>query len=137
LRYSDIDPAILIRVAENIGRQISKIKNLVAYTNYSFFWAVRNATRREREERALLEQLTVTHALTADTDEAKLIEQQILIRELLALLNGLDREIYIRRLNGLSFQQIDEDLSLKPRTSEYRYREAKLRFRALSGTTQR
>jgi hypothetical protein len=71
-------------------------------------------------------------ALRSSDPRCDSIEKQILVRELLETLNGLDREIYLRRLNGFEFAEIDKALSLRPRTSEYRFREAKLRLQALS-----
>lgn len=50
------------------------------------------------------------------------------------MLDGLDREIYLRRLRGFKFKEIEAALLLKPRTSEYRFREAALRLRKLLET---
>ena len=56
-------------------------------------------------------------------------ERQILLEEMLSNLSGQDRDIYSLHLKGFSFAEIDKKLNLKPRTSEYHYREAQERLR--------
>lgn len=126
----DADPDVLLNAASAVCANIRSIRNFPAYANRSIFRIARKAYIAERKLTAKF------HALP---DEAKsiedravsheVVEQQILLQELMLTLGPLDKEIYTHRLNGLSFVEIDEALSLKPRTSEYRFREAQFRLR--------
>lgn len=49
---SDIDPAVLVRIATNIAHRIDKVKNLFAYTNRAFFRAAIKARVEEHREAA-------------------------------------------------------------------------------------
>ncbi|MGC2657315.1 MAG: hypothetical protein WA324_05010, partial [Bryobacteraceae bacterium] len=121
----------LIRVASNIGTNADRIKDLRAYTSSAFFRTVRSAKIAAEKDAALLEPLQTHHLesrAVSTMSTVPPVEQQILVQELLQRLNGVDREIYLARLKGKSFKQIDGALSLKAGTSENRYREAKRRL---------
>lgn len=60
--------------------------------------------------------------MAIDDGKSDQIENRILVRELLETLAPQDREIVVRRMSGDSFPGIDNDLNLKPRTAESRYR---------------
>jgi hypothetical protein len=129
----DVDIGTLLRAANNIGAQVGCIRDLPKYTEYSFFRVVKQAKIMRKKEDDRFEELGPHHLRRlAQHRRSDPVEDQILIGELLEDLNGLDKEIYLRRLSGDSFERIDNELSLKPRTSEYRYREAKRRLRRRS-----
>jgi len=120
----------VLRTAVNVARNIDCAKDPSAYANRSFFRVDRNARIAASKEAALTEQLGPHHLNNQATSlrAVEPVEQQVLIRELLEQLDGLEREIYLARLSGDSFKQIDKTLSLKPGTSEDRYRKAKYRL---------
>ena len=59
------------------------------------------------------------------------IEKKILVRELLDTLSPRDREIVMRRVSGDTFPEIDNEMKLKPRTAETRFRASKAILRKL------
>lgn len=120
----------VLRTAVNVARNIDGARDPDAYTKRSFFRVDRSARIAARKEAALTEQLGPQHLSNqaATLQAVEPVEQQVLIRELLEQLDGLEREIYLARLSGDSFKQIDKTLSLKPGTSEDRYRKAKYRL---------
>jgi hypothetical protein len=124
------DPSVVINAAANVCAKIGEIRNFRAYANRSIFRAVRQGYVAECKEQAIMQPLSGSVGDLADrTLSSETVEQQILIDELLSTLSAIDREIYVRHLNGQTFPAIDEALSLKPRTSEYRFREAQSRIR--------
>ena len=134
LANPDVDPDVLLEIASRVSAQIGSVQNLAAYTGRAIFRASKKASIEERKWLKRFRQFMPqeAEALRSSDPRCDPIEKQILVRELLETLNGLDREIYLRRLNGFEFAEIDKALSLRPRTSEYRFREAKLRLQALS-----
>lgn len=130
LRTPDADPDLLISAASSVCANMTDIKDFAAYANRSIFRVTRRAYVTERKAQARLQSLPDQgRHLEDETVLAEVVEQQILIEELLSGLNPIDREIYRRRLDGQSFPHIDRTLRLKPRTSEYRFREAQARVR--------
>jgi hypothetical protein len=130
LGTSAADPSVLINAAANVCANIGTIRNFTAYANRSIFRAARQGYVAECKTQALMEPLSGRLRDVEDrTASTEAVEQQILIEELLNALNSIDREIYVRHLKGQSFPCIDKALSLKPRTSEYRFREAQSRIR--------
>ncbi len=131
----DADPDVLINVASGVCANLGSVRNFAAYANRSIFRAARKAYVVEKKLETRLEPLPEdSRSLEGLTTSPEPVEDQILLQELLNHLNGLDREIYLRRLKGFSFVEIDTALNLKPRTSEYRFREAQLRLRKTLST---
>ena len=132
LRSPHTDPQKLVDAAVGICANLADIRNLNAYANRSMF---RETRRAYVEERKLAEESEPipddTGTFEELTTSPEPIERQILLEKMLSSLGGLDRDIYVLHLKGFSFAQIDKKLNLKPRTSEYRYREAQLRLRKL------
>ena len=130
LRSPDTDPQALVDAAFGICANLPSIRNLSAYVNRSMFRATRRAYVAERklaqQSEPIQEDTRTFEELTISPEP---IDQQILLEEMLSSLSGLDRDIYSLRLKGFSFIEIDKKLNLKPRTSEYRYREAQSRLR--------
>lgn len=124
------DPCTVINAAANVCAKIGEIRNFSAYANRSIFRAVRQGYVAECKTQAVMQQLSRSVSNLEDrTVSSEAVERQILIEELLSTLSSIDREIYVRHLNGQTFPSIDKTLSLKPRTSEYRFREAQSRIR--------
>jgi hypothetical protein len=123
------DPSVLINAAANVCANIGEIRNFAAYANRSIFRAARRGYVEECKAQALMEPLPRELRHREDSTVTESVERQILIEELLSVLSPIDRDIYTRHLNGQTFPQIDKALSLKPRTSEYRFREAQSRIR--------
>jgi hypothetical protein len=130
LGVPEADPHLLIAAASAVCANIDRIRNFPAYANRSIFRAVRQGYVAECKEQAIMQPLSGSvRDLEDRTVSSGAVERQILIEELLSTLNSMDREIYVRHLNGQTFPTIDKALSLKPRTSEYRFREAQSRIR--------
>jgi hypothetical protein len=132
LRSPHSDPQTLMDAASGICANLANIRDLPAYANRSMFRATRRAYVAERklveESEPISEDSGVFEELTTSPDP---IDRQILLEKMLSSLSGLDLDIYTLHLKGFSFVQIDKKLNLKPRTSEYRYREAQLRLRKM------
>ena len=60
-----------------------------------------------------------------DSSQVEQIENHILVRELLDTLSPLDREIFVRRMDGMTCAEIDLAMDLKPRTAEIRFEACK------------
>jgi hypothetical protein len=124
------DPSTVINAAANVCAKIGEVRNFSAYANRSIFRAVRQGYVAECKTQAIMQPLSGTVSdLEDSTVSSEAVERQILIEELLSTLSSIDREIYVRHLNGQTFPSIDRALSLKPRTSEYKFREAQSRIR--------
>jgi hypothetical protein len=131
----DADPADLMNAASTVCANIDEVRNFSAYANRSIFRIAQRGNVAERKARARLQPLREkSRHLESPTVSSDPVERQILLGELLDTLHPLDKEIYMRHINGQSFPQIDKALSLKPRTSEYRFREAQLRTRRALST---
>ncbi len=126
----DADPSVLMSAASSVCSKIDGVRNFYAYANRTIFRMARRGYVEERKVQASIQPLPAKdHQLDSLTVPSDPIERQVLLGELLEILGSLDKEIYTRHINGQTFPQIDEALSLKPRTSEYRFREAQLRIR--------
>ena len=128
VQSSEGDIEGLLKVARQIGLNIDDIKDLNAYTSSAFFRQAKTHKIAADKTAALLEPLHEHHLGSKYSFTVPSIDNQILFYQLLDRLNGLDREIYLLRLKGNAFAKIDETLSLKAGTSEYRYREAARRL---------
>jgi DNA-directed RNA polymerase specialized sigma24 family protein len=132
LSVPDADPDKLISAAHGVSANIGSIKNLAAYANRSIFRAARKSYVAEKKLVQHSEPITdEVGAIEESTTSPESIERQILIQQMLEILSGQERDIYELRLKGYSFADIDEELNLKPRTSEYRFREAQLLLRRM------
>lgn len=132
LRSPHTDPQTLVDAASGICANLADIRNFDAYVNRSMYREARRAYVAEQklaEESEPIPDDTGTFEELTTSPEP--IERQILLEKMLSSLSGLDRDIVVLHLKGFSFAQIDEKLNLKPRTSEYRYREAQLRLRRM------
>jgi DNA-directed RNA polymerase specialized sigma24 family protein len=132
LRFPDTDPQVLVDAATGICSNLMSVRNLSAYANRSMFRATRKAYVAERK---LAEQMIPILDKSGSCEELTTppepIEQQIQLEGMLAILSALERDIYTFRMKGFAFTEIDKKLNLKPRTSEYRYREAQSKLRKL------
>jgi DNA-directed RNA polymerase specialized sigma24 family protein len=130
LASPDADPDSLINAASGVCANIGTIRNFAAYANRSIFRVARRGYVAEKKAEARLQPLPNDGRSLEDAKASSdAVERQILLEELMSGLSPIDRQIYTLRLNGKSFIDIDEALSLKPRTSEYRFREAQSRLR--------
>lgn len=125
----EADPSVIINAATNVCANIGEVRNFPAYANRSIFRAVRRGYVAECKTQAIMKPLSSRLRDLEDRNASnEAVEQQILVEELLSTLRPIDKEIYVRHLNGQTFRRIDQALSLKPRTSEYRFREAQLQL---------
>lgn len=130
LRNSDVDPDALIKAASAVCRKLGSIRDLAAYANRTVYRAIRDSYVAERQRQEASESLPDDDRLAAEFTSAHHdIERQVLLQQVLDGLDGLDRQIYDLHLLGHSFREIDKQLRLKSRTSEYRYREAQSKLR--------
>ncbi len=127
---SDRDPEIALRAAARVARQTHVVKDIRAY-------AIRAISRAMKKKG--FEQAKKDSVARSSTDVAVLpspahigqIEKKILVRELLDTLSPRDREIVMRRVSGDTFTEIDNEMKLKPRTAETRFRASKAILRKL------
>jgi len=131
LGMTEADPEVLINTASRVCAKLGSIRNIAAYANRALFRATRRSQVAEKRLAERLEPIQedstpVCERLTAPLEP---VERQILLEEMLSNLSGQDRDIHSLHLKGFSFAEIDKKLNLKPRTSEYRYREAQERLR--------
>jgi hypothetical protein len=139
LATPDADPESLINAASSVCANIEDVRNFPAYASRSIFRVARKGYVAERKARARMQPFVEkVGSPEFTTVSSNPIERQVLLGEVLDGLGSIDKEIYMRHINGQSFPQIDKALSLKPRTSEYRFREAQSRIRkALSARPPR
>lgn len=119
----DQDPEVVMKAAAKVGRHVHVIDNLRAYVDRAIGRAIKKTvvaqTKRDRNF------ISADLCNLADATNVDHIQNKILVRELLDTLAPQDREIMLRRIEGYMFQEIDEELNLKPRTAESRYRTCK------------
>ncbi len=119
---SDRDPDVILKAAADVGRRVERVKsNLHAYASRCIFRAVRKAEVAELKRDELASPKELAH-ISDSYLNAEQVESRILVRELIETLAPQDREIVLRHMFGNSFPQIDRDMSLKPRTAEFRFR---------------
>jgi DNA-directed RNA polymerase specialized sigma24 family protein len=101
----------------------SIIGNLRAYATRAISRALNKAEKAQKKKDALISFGDME--TTADFSQNDKIENEILVRELLDTFTPQDREIFLRRMNGDTFPDIDSEMNLKPRTAEQRFRVCK------------
>jgi DNA-directed RNA polymerase specialized sigma24 family protein len=133
LLHSDCDPDVILNAATMVARNIKRVRtNLQAYAGRTFFRAIRRAQATDRTQTARLS----NNALRQIPDPPSVYSSEerigtsILVFELLGTLSVLDRDIVLRHMSGHKFQRIDQELNLKPRTAEFRFRICKDALRA-------
>ncbi len=112
------DPAEVLKAAKRVGRRAHLVANLRAYAIRAIF-RVRDMAGAQPEEEQLSEAQYA--AELTDDSQADNIESRIFILQLIERLSQLDREIFLRRMDGMTCEEIDEAMKLKPRTAEIRY----------------
>jgi DNA-directed RNA polymerase specialized sigma24 family protein len=112
-----------VRAAAKVGRHVHAIDNLRAYVDRAIGRAIKKTVvAQTKKDRKLF---SAGFSNLADSTNIDHIENKILVRELLDTLAPQDREIMLRRIEGCTFPEIDEELNLRPRTAEARYRACK------------
>jgi DNA-directed RNA polymerase specialized sigma24 family protein len=117
---SDRDPDVILRAAARVSRKLDFIGNLRAYATRAVSRALNKAEKAQKKKDALLSFGNMETA--ADFSQNDKIENEILVRELLDTFTPQDREIFLRRMDGDRFPEIDSVMNLKPRTAEQRFR---------------
>lgn len=120
---SEHDPEIVLKAAARALGQAAAVQNLRAYAKQTIL----NALKKTSLARAKKDPLAASENLDyiSDFTYVDKIESVILVRELLDTLSPQDREIFLRRMEGEVFPDIDREMSLKPRTSEFRFQISK------------
>ena len=118
---SDRDPETALRAAARVARKIHALKNLEAYAIRAVFRAMKKEGFEQAKKDSVARTTTDFSVLPSPANVDQ-IENKILVRELLDALSSRDREIVMRRVSGDTFQQIDNEMKLKPRTAETRFR---------------
>jgi DNA-directed RNA polymerase specialized sigma24 family protein len=117
---SDRDPDVVLRAAARVSRKLDFIGNLRAYASRAVSRALNKAEKAQKKKDALISFGNME--TTADFSQNDKIENEILVRELLDTFTPQDREIFLRRMDGDKFPEIDSEMDLKPRTAEQRFR---------------
>ncbi|HJT71261.1 MAG TPA: ECF-type sigma factor [Terriglobales bacterium] len=126
---SDRDPDIVLRAAARVSRKLDLIGNLRAYATRAISRALNKAEKAQKRKDALVSFGDMEAAV--DFSQNDKIENEILVRELLDTFTPQDREIFLRRMNGDKFPEIDSEMNLKPRTAEQRFRVCKASLRQI------
>jgi DNA-directed RNA polymerase specialized sigma24 family protein len=113
------DPRRILQAAKRIGRRAHLVENLRAYAVRAIF-RVKNTVGSANVKEEQLTDVEYAPQLT-DNSQVEQIENHILVRELLDTLSPLDREIFVRRMDGMTCVEIDLAMDLKPRTAEIRF----------------
>ena len=92
--------------------------NLRAYAARSIFRVRDKADAQPTEEQLNEERYA---AELTDSSQVDNIENRIFLHQLIEKLSQLDREIFLRRMDGMTCEEIDEAMKLKPRTAEIRF----------------
>jgi len=124
---SDHDPDVVLNAAASAMSRRDVVVNLRAYAARTIFRAI----KRTADARAKKDPLVATASLDVVSNFAgnDSIENTILVRELLDKLAPQDREIFVRKMEGETFPEIDGAMSLRPRTAEFRFRVCKTTIR--------
>jgi DNA-directed RNA polymerase specialized sigma24 family protein len=119
LQNGDHDPKRILQAARRVGRRAHLVENLRAYAMRAIFRAKRPVDPAQLKE----EPLSQAEAAAELTDRSQVdqIENRILVRELLDTLSPHDQEIFLRRMAGDTFAEIDSGMNLRPRTAESRF----------------
>lgn len=112
------DPAEVLKAAKRVGRRAHLVGNLRAYAARAIFRVRDKADAKSSEDQLNEEQYA---AELTDDSQVENIENRIFLHQLIERLSQLDREIFVRRMDGMTCEEIDEAMKLKPRTAEIRY----------------
>ncbi len=112
------DPERVLQAARRVGRRAHLVENLEAYAKRAIFRVEKSVGKAPAEEDPFPESGLAVEP--ADYSQVEQIENRILIRELLEILAPLDREIFLRSMDGKTCPEIDSAMHLKPRTAEIR-----------------
>ena len=94
------------------------MEDLRAYATSAIFRVKKSVGKAPAEEEQFPEGGPAVEP--ADYSQVEQIENRILSRELLETLAPLDREIFLRSMEGKTCPEIDSAMHLKPRTAEIR-----------------
>src|SRR6185437_4196481 len=117
---SERDPDVVLRAAARVSRKLDFIGNLRAYATRAISRALNKAERAQIKKDALVSFGNME--TIGDFSQNDKIENEILVRELLDTFTPQDREIFLRRMDGDRFTEIDNEMNLKPRTAEQWFR---------------
>jgi hypothetical protein len=132
LLKSDCDPDVVLRAATKVGLRIHAVDNLWAYANRTIFRAVRKAANAQiKKDHTVIKAAMLTSPSHLAADQ---IEISALIRDVLDTLNSQDREIFVRRMAGDTFLEIDQEMGLSSGTANRRFRACKNTLRCILGT---
>jgi len=112
------DPAEVLKAAKRVGRRAHLVANLRAYAARAIF-RVRDKVDVQSVEEHLNEEQYA--AELTDSSQVENIENRIFLHQLIERLSELDREIFLRRMDGMTCEEIDEAMKLNPRTAEIRF----------------
>ena len=112
------DPTEVLKAAKRVGRRAHLVANLRAYAARAIFRVRDKADAQPAEDQLNEEQYA---AELTDDSQVENIENRIFLHQLIERLSQLDREIFVRRMDGMTCEEIDEAMKLKPRTAEIRY----------------
>ncbi len=130
LLRSDRDPDLILKAAQMVGQRVEYItRDLKAYAGRCIYRALRRNEVADLKRNEFISSQDVGQ-LPDPFQNAEQVENRILVRELLETLDPQDREVFLRHMSGRTFPQIDKDMSLKPRTAEFRFRSCKDMLRA-------
>jgi DNA-directed RNA polymerase specialized sigma24 family protein len=127
LQDRDRDPNRVIQAATRVARRIHRIANVRAYAIHSIFRAGKKDKIAQAKGYAKEDELTSLGdvGFLLDCSQPDKIENRILIRELLETRSPQDREIFLRRMAGETFPEIDGEMHLKPGTAATRFKTCK------------
>lgn len=112
------DPTEVLKAAKRVGRRAHLVANLRAYAARAIFRVRDKADAQPVEEQLIEEQYA---SELTDNSQVENIENRIFLQQLIGRLSQLDREIFLRRMDGMTCEEIDEAMKLKPRTAEIRF----------------
>ena len=116
---SEHDPEVVLKAAADSLSRAGIVANLRAYATRSIFRALKRETVAQAKKEGIAAAGLERNLDFAGNDS---IDNAILLREVLDTLAPQDREIFVRKMEGETFPEIDSSMSLKPRTAEWRFR---------------
>lgn len=114
------DPKQVLQAATRVGRRAQGVANVRAYAMRAIFRVKSKMGSAQVKEEQLRD--IEYDGKSPDRSQVDQIENRILVRELLETLCPQDREIFLRRMAGETFPEIDSAMNLRPRTAEVRFR---------------
>jgi RNA polymerase sigma factor (sigma-70 family) len=132
LLKSDCDPEVVLRAATKVGLRVHAVENLWAYANRTIFRAIRKATNAQSKKDRIVVKAFIE--VTPKHTAADQTESSALVRDILDTLSPRDREIFVRRMAGDTFLEIDQEMNLSSGTANRRFRACKNALRRVIDT---